>query len=95
MGRLGRFSTPLVLALIWTLALPAMAADRQPVVELLGLALDELPIALFDEAVQVGQQHDSDRAGARVLSGQRRPSGSEEPGPTAGPGVAPRRSLSS
>ena len=31
MGRLGRFSTPLVLALIWTLALPAMAADRQPV----------------------------------------------------------------
>src|SRR5687768_12863727 len=31
MGRLGRFSTPLILALIWTLALPAMAADRQPV----------------------------------------------------------------
>ena len=31
MGRLGRFSTPLVLALIWMLAVPAMAADRQPV----------------------------------------------------------------
>jgi ferric-dicitrate binding protein FerR (iron transport regulator) len=31
MGRLGRFSTPLVLALIWTLTPPAMAADRQPV----------------------------------------------------------------
>jgi ferric-dicitrate binding protein FerR (iron transport regulator) len=33
MGRLGRFSTPLILtlALIWALTLPVMAADRQPV----------------------------------------------------------------